>query len=60
MTSALRSWCVSEKKPSTSSLVWILAFHGPVALLLQTGDVNEETEVISLGIEQVPDVSLVL
>lgn len=50
---------MSDKAPSSSSLVWTLAFHGPVALLLQTGDVSEETEVISLGTEQVPDVPLV-
>lgn len=35
-----------------------LAFHEHAALLLQTGGVNEETEVVSLGTEQVPDVAL--
>lgn len=33
-----------------------MAFHEHAALFLQTGAVNEETEVISLGTEQVPDV----
>lgn len=50
---------MSEKRPSSSSLVWTLAFHGPVALLLQTSDVNEGTKVISLGTKQVPDIPLV-
>lgn len=38
--------------------MWTLAFHEHAALFLQIGGVNEETEVISLGTEQVPDVPL--
>lgn len=33
-----------------------LAFHEHAALFVQTGGINEETQVISLGTEQVPDV----
>lgn len=36
--------------------MWTLAFHEHAALFLQTGGVNEETEVMSLETEQVPDV----
>lgn len=38
--------------------MWTLSFHERAALFLQTGGVNEETEVISLGTERVPDVPL--